>query len=184
MNSSNSDKGSASGGWPAGVHRAFRAMEIRQVGYVPDSGLAGLIRLCEEDPGIAAVLLTSEEEGVGLAAGAWLGGQRSALLMQSSGVGNCLNAFALAAECGFPLLMLVTMRGEEGEFNPWQFHMGRMAAPAIELAGGTVYRAEEEASVLPAVESAARFVFKTPGIAAVQLAQKLIGFKSFGSEGE
>lgn len=104
--------------------------------------------------------------------------------MQSSGVGNCLNAFALAAECGFPILMLVTMRGEEGEFNPWQFHMGRMAAPAIELAGGTVYRAEEEASVLPAVELAARFVFETPGIAAVQLAQKLLGFKSFdGVEG-
>ncbi|MEE9257020.1 MAG: thiamine pyrophosphate-binding protein [bacterium] len=141
MNSANADKAAASsaaasGGWPAGVHRAFRAMDIRQVGYVPDSGLAGLIRLCEEDPGIAAVSLTSEEEGVGLAAGAWLGGQRSALLMQSSGVGNCLNAFALAAECGFPLLMLVTMRGEEGELNPWQFHMGRMAAPAIELAGG------------------------------------------------
>ncbi len=166
-------------GWPAEVHQVFRAAGVRQVGYVPDSGLAELIRLCESDPEIAAVSLTSEEEGVALAAGAWLGGQRSALLMQSSGVGNCMNAFAMAAECGFPLLLLVTMRGEQGEFNPWQTHMGRMVAPAIELAGGIVKRVNDETSVGPAVEAAARHCVETSGIAAVTLAQELIGFKAF-----
>ena len=64
--------------------------------------------------------LTTEEEGIGYLAGAWLGGLRGVLLMQSSGVGNCINTLALAAQARFPLLMLVTMRGEWAELNPWQ----------------------------------------------------------------
>ncbi len=58
-------------------------------------------------------------------AGAWLGGVRGVLLMQSSGVGNCVNLLSLVQECRFPLLMIVTMRGEWGETNPWQVPMGR-----------------------------------------------------------
>ena len=77
-------------------------------------------------------MLTTEEEGIALAAGAWLGGQRSVLLMQSSGVGNCINMLSLSAICRFPLLMLVTMRGEWAEFNPWQVPMGRATQPALE----------------------------------------------------
>ncbi len=158
----------------------FRAADIRQVGYVPDSGHAELIRLCTSDPDIVAVPLTSEEEGVSLVAGAWLGGQRGAILMQSSGVGNCMNLFTLAANCHFPVLLLVTMRGEWGEFNPWQVPMGRSAGPMIEMAGGTVYRAEDAASVGPVVEAAASLAFNTSGLVAVALAQKLIGAKTFG----
>ncbi len=78
-------------------------MNIRQVGYVPDAGHSRLIKRCIEDPEITDVVLTTEEEGVGLVAGAFLGGQRSALLMQSSGVGNCINMFSLIENCGFPV---------------------------------------------------------------------------------
>src|SRR5207244_10042034 len=98
--------------WPAAIHGALKSQRVRQVSYVPDAGHKRLIELCHADQGMAAVPLTTEEEGIGLAAGAWLGGERSALLMQSSGVGNCVNALTLASNCGFPLLMLVTMRGE------------------------------------------------------------------------
>jgi sulfopyruvate decarboxylase TPP-binding subunit len=83
--------------WRDEIFAALKAAEIRQVGYVPDAGHARLIELCGGDPEIRAVPLTSEEEGVALAAGAWLGGQRAALLMQSSGVGNCINMLSLAA---------------------------------------------------------------------------------------
>jgi sulfopyruvate decarboxylase alpha subunit len=178
MNSINGSE--SANGWPADIYRVFRSAGIRQVGYVPDSGHAELIRLCTSDPDIAAVPLTSEEEGVGLVAGAWLGGQRGAILMQSSGVGNCMNMFTLASNCGFPVLLLVTMRGEWEEFNPWQIPMGRSAGPMIELAGGTVYRAEDAASAGPVVEAAAGLAFNTSGLVAVALAQKLIGAKSFG----
>jgi sulfopyruvate decarboxylase TPP-binding subunit len=98
--------------WRDEIFAALKAAEIRQVGYVPDAGHARLIELCQADPVIRAVPLTSEEEGVGLLAGAWLGGERGALLMQSSGVGNCINMLSLTQSCRFPLTMLVTMRGE------------------------------------------------------------------------
>jgi sulfopyruvate decarboxylase alpha subunit len=128
--------------WREDVFAALKAAEIRQVGYVPDAGHTHLIERCQADPEIRAIGLTSEEEGIGLAAGAWLGGQRAALLMQSSGVGNCINMLSLAKSCRFPLTLLVTMRGEWGEFNPWQVPMGRKTQAALELMDALVYRVE------------------------------------------
>ena len=74
--------------WPEAIHRELAAAKVRLVGYVPDAGHKRLIELCQADKSMRAVVLTTEEEGIGLAAGAWLGGERSVLLMQSSGVGN------------------------------------------------------------------------------------------------
>src|SRR2546421_12022114 len=121
--------------WPAAIHSALRSQRVRQVSYVPDAGHKRLIELCHADRSMTAVPLTTEEEGIGLAAGAWLGGERAALLMQSSGGGNCANALTLAATCGFPLLMLVTMRGEAGERNPWQVSIGQGTPPTLPPAG-------------------------------------------------
>src|SRR5256885_1155586 len=146
--------------WPAAIHRALKSQSVRQVSYVPDAGHKRLIELCHADKGMTAVPLTTEEEGVALAAGAWLCGERAALLMQSSGVGNCVNALTLAATCGFPLLMLVTMRGETGERNPWQVPMGQATPQALRLAGVRTLRLEraEEASV--AANAAAKGAFE------------------------
>src|SRR5437899_10436362 len=136
--------------WPAAIHSALKARRVRQVSDVPDAGPKRLVELCHADKGMTAVPLTTEEEGVALAAGAWLGGERSALLMQSSGVGNCVNALTLASNCGFPLLMLVTMRGETGERNPWQVPMGQATPEALRLGGVRTLRLEraEEASTV------------------------------------
>src|SRR2546421_4277683 len=136
--------------WPAAIHSALKSQRVRQVSYVPDAGHKRLIELCHADQSMTVVPLTTEEEGIGLAAGAWLGGERAALLMQSSGVGNCANALTLAATCGFPLLMLVTMRGEAGERNPWQVPMGQATPEALRLAGVRTLRLEraEEASAV------------------------------------
>ena len=83
--------------WPDSLFETLKRGGIRQVGYVPDAGHARLIDRCRVDAEIRDVALTTEEEGVALAAGAWLGGERAALLMQSSGVGNCVNMFSLRA---------------------------------------------------------------------------------------
>ena len=114
--------------WRDEIFGVLRQVGIAQIGYVPDAGHARLIDLIRGDPEIRAVPLTTEEEGIAVAAGAWLGGERAALLMQSSGVGNCINMLSLAKNCRFPLVMLVTMRGEWGEFNPWQVPMGSKTA--------------------------------------------------------
>ena len=165
--------------WPADIHAALSAAEVRQVAYVPDAGHSRLIALCGADPRMRMVPLTSEEEGVGLAAGAWLGGERSVLLMQSSGVGNCINALALIESCRFPFLTLVTMRGEFGEFNPWQVPMGRAAAPSLELANVIVHRVSAASEAGATVAGAARLAFASYRGVAVLLSQRLIGAKSF-----
>ena len=118
--------------WQDQLFDVLKGADIRQVGYVPDAGHSRLIARCKADPDIRDVVLTTEEEGIAMAAGAWLGGQRSALLMQSSGVGNCINMLSLIRACRFPMLMLVTMRGEWEEFNPWQVPMGSIVEPALE----------------------------------------------------
>jgi sulfopyruvate decarboxylase alpha subunit len=165
--------------WPAATHQILRALGVSQVAYVPDAGHRRLIELCQADPSMRAIPLTTEEEGIGVAAGAWLGGARAVLLMQSSGVGNCPNTLAMMKSCGFPFLTLVTMRGEWGEFNPWQLPMGQTTAATFDLAGCAVYRAETPESVAPAVEAAGRLAFDAGAMAAVLIAQKLIGTKSF-----
>ena len=136
------DDRTATFGWPDAIYAQFRRVNIRQVGYVPDAGHSRLIELCMRDADIHDVVLTTEEEGVALVAGAWLGGQRAALLMQSSGVGNCINMFSLLKNCGFPCLMLVTMRGEFGEFNPWQVPMGSITEESLKLTGFLTYRVD------------------------------------------
>ena len=167
--------------WPAAVHVALREAGVRQVPYVPDGGHAALIRAAEADPAMRAIALTTEEEGVALCAGAWLGGERAVLLMQSSGVGNCLNMLSLIRTCRFPFLTLVTMRGEWGEFNPWQIPMGAAVAPAFALMGVEVRRAETPEDVAPTVAAAAAMAYDGGAAMAVLISQRLIGAKSFRS---
>lgn len=163
--------------WRDGIFAALKTAEIRQVGYVPDAGHARLIERVQADPAIRGVPLTTEEEGIALAAGAWLGGQRAALLMQSSGVGNCINMLSLAKSCRFPLVMLVTMRGEWAEFNPWQVAMGTKTQAALELMDVLVYRVEAEKDAAETVAAALDIAFNGSLATAVLLSQRLIGAK-------
>jgi len=165
--------------WQRASHKAFTEAGIAQVAYVPDAGHTGLIALCAADPQIEMTVLTTEEEGIGILAGAWLGGQRGALLMQSSGVGNCINTLALTETCKFPMLLLVTMRGEFEEFNPWQAPMGRSSQSALELMGVTVHRTDEPDALGPLVAEAAAETARREQPVAVLIGQKLIGAKKW-----
>ena len=165
--------------WRDDIFAVLKAADIRQVGYVPDAGHSRLIERCRADPQMRAVSLTSEEEGIGLAAGAWLGGQRTALLMQSSGVGNCINLLSLAKSCRFPLTILVTMRGEWAEFNPWQVPMGSKTQAALELMDVLVYRVERAEEAGETVAAALDIAFNGGLATAVLLSQRLIGAKQW-----
>ena len=165
--------------WPLDIHRALRGAGVRQVSYVPDAGHSRLITLCHDDPEITATVLTTEQDGIGLACGAWLGGQRAALLMQSSGVGNCVNAFSLLKSCGLPFLTLITMRGQWGEFNPWQVPMGQATPATLELSGLIVQPVDDAADVGATVAAAAKLAFDSSVGVAVLLGQRLIGTKAF-----
>ena len=165
--------------WPDQVYRTLKDAGVRQVGYVPDAGHKRLIELCLADRELNSVVLSTEEEGIGLTAGAWLGGVRGALLMQSSGVGNCINALGMTRECRFPLLMLITMRGQVGEFNPWQVPMGQATPAALAAMGVVVHEANAAEAIAPTVDAAARLAFGSYQAVAVLISQAVIGIKSF-----
>ena len=163
--------------WQEAIYAALKAARVRQVAYVPDAGHAHLIRRAIADPEIDDVVLTTEEEGVALACGAWLGGERAVLLMQSSGVGNCVNMFSLLQSGDFPFFALVTMRGEFAEFNPWQGPMGKATPAALELLGIRVLRASRAQDVEEVVSAGLAAAFEAGERIAVLLGQSLIGRK-------
>ena len=172
-------KTSTTATWPMDIFKVFKQVNIQQVAYVPDAGHTQLINSCHADKNMRAVSLTTEEEGIAMMAGAWLGGQRGALLMQSSGVGNCINMLGAIRECRFPLLALVTMRGEWGEFNPWQLPMGQSTARVLEDVGMVVEHVAEHTLVGETVFACAQMAFQTSRAVAVLIGQRVVGFKDW-----
>ena len=154
-----------------------RAGELRHITYVPDAGHSELIRLAQADEHFATTPLTTEEEGIAYLAGAWLGGERGALLMQSSGVGNCINMLGLTATCRFPLLMLVTMRGEWAEQNPWQHPMSRATRACLEAMGVMVHRVDGIEDAAEALEAAIEMAYAGDHAIALLLSQRMLGRK-------
>ena len=165
--------------WPKAIFDALVSLDIRQVAYVPDAGHARLIELCRNEPSMTLVPLTTEEEGAAMLAGAWLGGQRGVLLMQSSGVGNCVNQLAFARAARFPLLTVVTMRGEAAEANPWQIPMGQATPAVVREMGGDVRRIDGPDEAGATVAAAGQAAFGEDAIVAVLIAQAVIGAKTF-----
>ena len=165
--------------WQRDIHRVFGKQNVRQLSYVPDAGHKGLIRLCDADNAITTTVLTTEAEGPALAAGLWLGGEKSVLLMQSSGVGNCINMFTLVENCRMPFVMLVTMRGEWGEFIPWQVPMGKRTPTVLEAMDFDVYRAERGDEVGDMVEAGIEHAYFSNRRVAILMSQKMIGRKNW-----
>jgi sulfopyruvate decarboxylase alpha subunit len=165
--------------WPEEIFSILQRYDVRQVPYVPDAGHSQLIERVLGSSSMRGIPLTTEEEGVALLAGAWAGGQKGVLLMQSSGVGNCINMLSLTQIFRFPFLTLVTMRGEWGEFNPWQVPMGSSTQGVFELSGIHVLRATQPDEVKDVMEAAASQAYNACTPTALLLSQRLIGTKVF-----
>ena len=166
--------------WPQDVFRVLKDKGIATVATIPDAGLTELLKLCAGDETVRLVTLSTEEEGIGLGLGVWLGGGRALVCMQSSGAGNCINALALPAATATPCLMLVTMRGQQGEGNPWQVPMGRGVRPAFEAMGVSCLEAQSADQVAPLFERAADLAFGEGRAVALLIAQSVLGIKRFG----
>ena len=165
--------------WQEAVFKVLKRGGVDQIVYVPDAGHSHVIRSAIADPEIEDVVLTTEEEGVAMVAGAWLGGKRAVLLMQSSGVGNCVNMFSLLQAADFPFFTLITMRGEYAEFNPWQGPMGKATQGALELMGIHVMRVSHPDEVEEIVSAGFDAAFEAGEKVAVLLGQSLIGRKKW-----
>ena len=165
--------------WAHALYDALRSARVSQFAYVPDAGHSVLINRSLADPDVHSVALTTEEEGVALVAGAHLGGARAVLLMQSSGVGNCINMLSLIRSGRFPFLTFVSMRGDYGEGNPWQIPMGQSTQKVLEACAVICMRVEAADDVLPTAQAALTMAFQSEAAVAVLLSQKLIGAKKF-----
>jgi sulfopyruvate decarboxylase alpha subunit len=165
--------------WQDELYDLLRVNNVTQFSYVPDAGHARMIDRSLADPGAQSVALTTEEEGIALAAGADLGGARSVVMMQSSGVGNCINFLSLMKGGRFPLLAIVSMRGDFGEGNPWQFPMGQAVEPVLEAMGVICLRIERPEDVVSTTQAAITMVYQSGNAVAVLLTQKLLGAKKF-----
>jgi sulfopyruvate decarboxylase alpha subunit len=119
--------------WTQAILDALRATGVGSLSYVADSLLGGLIAAAEASGHFRLVPVHREEEAVGVVCGLYVGGQRGAVLLQSSGLGNCLNALgALAIASSIPVPLLIGMRGELDEWNPAQMPMGRAVVGCLE----------------------------------------------------
>jgi sulfopyruvate decarboxylase alpha subunit len=165
--------------WTDDIYRILREWDVSQFSYVPDAGHTVLINRSLEDPEVHSVALTTEEEGVAMLAGAHLGGARGVVMMQSSGVGNCVNMFSLVKNGQFPMLLLISMRGDFGEGNPWQMPMGQATQPILETCGFICLRVERPDEAAPTLQAACTMVYQSGQAVAVLLTQRLIGAKAF-----
>ncbi len=168
--------------WSQDVFREIKARNIETVCTIPDGGLIRLLQMVEADPKMRLVTLSTEEEGMGVVTGQWLGGKRSMIAMQSSGVGNCINALGHPTTLRAPCLMLVTMRGQWGEFNPWQVPMGQAVRPCLEAVGVKCFPVDRPEEVGEVFAAAADMAFNGPLSAAVLVSQRIIGAKGFGQK--
>jgi sulfopyruvate decarboxylase alpha subunit len=168
--------------WSDDVLAEMKARHIKTVCTIPDGGLTRLLNLVKADPEHRLVTLSTEEEGMGVVTGLWLGGERAMIAMQSSGVGNCINALGLPGVMRAPCLMLVTMRGQWGEFNPWQVQMGQATRPALEAVGVKCFPVDDAGEIGETFGAAADFAFNSRLAAAVLVGQRVIGAKGFGQK--
>ena len=168
--------------WSTDVFAAIKARDISTVCTIPDGGLTRLLKMLEADKAMRLVTLTTEEEGMGLVSGLWLGGAKAMIAMQSSGVGNCINALGFPQTLKAPCLMLVTMRGQWGEFNPWQVSMGQAVEPVLRAVGVKCFPVDKPEEVGETFAAAADLAFNGGLATAVLVSQRIIGAKGFGQK--
>lgn len=123
--------------WAIGVCAGLHAVGSRHVVYVPDNPLSHVLRVLKDAyADVTTTIATREEEAFGIAAGLYLGGQRPTVMLQSSGLGNSINALtSLLVPYQIPALIVISMRGDETEWNPAQVPMGRAVAPICDAIG-------------------------------------------------
>ena len=154
--------------WAAGVCAGLHAAGSRHVVYVPDNPLSHVLRILREAfSDVTTTLATREEEAFGIAAGLYLGGARPTVMLQSSGLGNSLNAItSLLIPYKIPMLVVISMRGDVGEWNDAQVPMGRAVRPICDAIGLPHVTVDSGDAASETVRLAAQTAFGTrqPGV--------------------
>lgn len=162
--------------WQDPVVPTLKAAGVRLFAYVPDKPLAPIIDALWNDPEVEVVGASREEEALAIASGAYLAGTMSCVMMQVSGLGNCINALAsLNIPQTIPVLLFITERGGLGEFNCSQVPMGRAARPILDALGIQSWYVEKEEDVEPVLAGAVPLCMASRVPVAVIFAQRMTG---------
>jgi len=165
--------------WARTLLAALRDEDITNLVFLPDTVMGRLLALAEEDPFFRLVGVHREEEAVGVLTGLYLGGQRGAMLIQSSGLGNTLNALgSLAMAYRIPFPVLVSLRGELGEFNPAQLHMGRAVPGCLDALTIRHVTLRSETDLATIVTGALKTCFTAEEPFGILLSAQLTGWKA------
>jgi len=165
--------------WSEMIVRALEAGRISFCTHVPDESTGPLLDGLRDLHGVQMHGVMREEEGVGVLAGAYLGGSRGVLIIQASGVGNLINALgSLCVPCNIPMLLLISERGGLHEFNPCQVPLGKSVPAILDSIGVQTFRLERLDEVDGMIAGAMRLAFSTQQPVALMLTTRLIGGKA------
>lgn len=165
--------------WSDVVLACLKQNNIQTLVHVPDTILTELIRSAQADDFFDVLSPTREEEGVGIVCGAYLGGRNGALLMQNSGLGNAANILgSLTVPYQIPMLLLISQRGELGEFNTVQVGMGQALRPTLDGLDVPHFTIDRDDDVEKIMNGACKLAFSTDRPVAVIISPLLSGGKS------
>ena len=157
------------------VYDALKACGIGLVSALPETWLVHLIRMAEDDPAMILVRLAKEEEGVGVSAGAYFAGVKSAMLMQNHGFLASINGIVSFAQLyRIPLLMLISYRGHFGERDPWQTRGGAATEPLLRALGIPFVFLDDPATVARRISEAQTLAYASLHPAALLLTRELM----------
>jgi sulfopyruvate decarboxylase subunit alpha len=161
--------------WAAGVCAGLHAAGSRHVVYVPDNPLSHVLQsLGDTYPDVRTILATREEEAFGIAAGLYIGGMKPTVMLQSSGLGNSLNAItSLLLPYRIPALIVISMRGDAGEWNEAQVPMGRAVRSICDAIGIPHMTVERDEAALETVRLTGQTAFGTRLAAACLLPRRV-----------
>jgi len=164
--------------WSRKIVFLLKANDICSISFVPDTVIGRILKAAEKDPYFHFTTLAREEEGIGIITGEYLGGRNGVLMMQSAGLGNCVNALAsLAIPYQIPFLMLISQRGELGEFNACHVVMGKALRSILEALGIQHYTVNREDELETILGGAIKTAYTSAQPVAVILSTALTGWK-------
>jgi len=164
--------------WPEKIVSVLKANDICSISFVPDAVIGKILKIAEKDPYFQVTTLAREEEGIGVITGEYFGGRYGVLMMQSSGLGNCVNALAsLAIPYQIPFLILISQRGELGEFNACHMVMGKAIRSILDALGIQHYTLDREDNVSLILSGAIKTTYASDQPVAVILSTALVGWK-------
>ncbi|MGH8057193.1 MAG: thiamine pyrophosphate-binding protein [Candidatus Entotheonellia bacterium] len=164
--------------WAHCIIEQWKAYQIRFISYVPDAIGEHLLKIARQDDFFEILPLAREEEGVGVVAGQYVGGQRGALLLPTAGVGNAINALAsLAIPYQIPVPLFIGFRGELGEFNAAQVPMGQALRPILDALRIPYFMLSHPGEVTTVVEGALKLAYALEQPVALIISTQLAGWK-------